>query len=348
MVCASSAPAPPGPSGDHRPATGSVGDPRQCISRQADGRATRGWLGSLGAGSALGLAIMSKGPHIAFLQTVVPAVLFGCWIRFWPRRSTRADGAAQSGRFTLPLIVGTVIALVIGLWWYACVLQTTTGVWNTWFHEVTRIQANAMKPDPWYQYAVSVPRFLLPWTAWVLLGRGICNLRAPDRDGTSTGADPQDLLPSTSGIRTATSPESGSSPNIVFALLLLLVAVARDELLPPAQGALPDADGRPGGRAGGLRHCTLLSRRPARRRCCRGLWMASRGSPLRRWPSAFRCWEPPARRSFLRSMEAPGSRRRRQDRRGRHRRCPADPRFFCLAALAIRRDHRNRPGRMAW
>jgi len=177
----------------------------------------RRWLGGLGAGFTLGLAIMSKGPHIALLQTVVPAALFACYFRFYRRPMVEdrvplaGSGQAERRRgFAMPLVIGAVLALAIGLWWYAYVLQTVPGVWHTWFHEVTRIDANTMKPDPWYQYVIFMLRFLMPWTAWVLLGAGyaIYELLSKPRRATATSGP--------------TSSSTGN-PNIVFALLLLLV-----------------------------------------------------------------------------------------------------------------------------
>ncbi len=170
----------------------------------------RRWLGSVGAGFALGLAIMSKGPHIALLQTVVPAALFVFYIRFCRRRVVE-DRVKLPGGFLLPLTIGAVLALAIGLWWYAYVLQTVPGVWHTWFHEVTRIEANTLKPDPWHQYAVFLLRFLMPWTAWMLLGTGyaiyelLLGLRLTRASGPSFSA--------------------GGNPNIVLALLLLFVPI---------------------------------------------------------------------------------------------------------------------------
>src|SRR5207253_2151870 len=59
----------------------------------------RRWVGWLGAGAALGLAFMSKGP-VAFVQTLVPFGLFAAWrwraAREWagvsPSSGTRGEG----------------------------------------------------------------------------------------------------------------------------------------------------------------------------------------------------------------------------------------------------------------
>ena len=188
-------------------------------------------LGFVGAGVALGLAQMAKGPHIPLLLSAAPAVVFALWRRRGggaPARVGEVPGAPRR-RFGLPLAAGVVLSTALGLWWYGYVLRAVPGVMDVWFHEVTRIDAttarNRLKPDPWYEYA-SLLRWMLPWTAWFLLGAAVAGrvlllrLPLPGRlrallVRTETGAHqgPRDGNPG------AAPPAHGS----VFALLLLLV-----------------------------------------------------------------------------------------------------------------------------
>ncbi len=131
----------------------------------------RRWVGFLGAGVALGLSSMSKGPHIALLQTAVPFTLFALW-RHRAGLKERVEGTPndrEQGGWLLPLLAGVALALIVGLWWYVYVWATVPAVWSMWLPELTRAQANRVPPSPWYEY-LRLGRWLLPWTAWALVG----------------------------------------------------------------------------------------------------------------------------------------------------------------------------------
>ena len=59
-------------------------------------------------------------------------------------------------RAIVPVLLGLLLALAIGLWWYGYVLWKVPGVSQTWLREVLRKDAqvgrNVMPPDPWYAY----------------------------------------------------------------------------------------------------------------------------------------------------------------------------------------------------
>jgi 4-amino-4-deoxy-L-arabinose transferase-like glycosyltransferase len=124
-------------------------------------------LGLIGGGVALGLAMMAKGPHVALLQTVVPLLVFLGIERFYCR-SEKSDRT-----WLVPAVIGLIIAVAIGLGWYAFVLAKVPGVWDTWMREMFRknVQTgrNVMKPDKWNEYSVIFGQ-LLPWTGFVIFG----------------------------------------------------------------------------------------------------------------------------------------------------------------------------------
>ena len=140
-------------------------------------------LGLIGAGVALGLASMAKGPHIALLMTVAPVIVF-LFLKRLLSAKAQADGLANEAARTLapsrkkselfiPILLGALLALVIGLWWYVYVYFKVPGVIDIWRREVFRkdvnIGRNILKPDPWYAYN-AIFSLLLPWTAWVIVG----------------------------------------------------------------------------------------------------------------------------------------------------------------------------------
>lgn len=182
----------------------------------------RWWAGCLGAGAALGLAFMSKGP-VAFVQTILPFALFLAWRRvidpasvrdsgtgFQPVRrafdSTTPSVAASSTRvenpchgqdsltnrrrfnIALPVVAGVVLMLLIGLPWYGWVIRHHPDTLKSWWVEVTRVNATQLPPDPWYTYFV-FPVWLVPWLPWFIAGAWVGGLQAarhPSVDQTAT------------------------------------------------------------------------------------------------------------------------------------------------------------------
>ena len=72
----------------------------------------------MGAGIAVGLAFMSKGP-VALLETIVP---FAAYVALWQARSTWAR--QQSLSAILPMIVSVMVCLVVSLPWFVAVLAS--------------------------------------------------------------------------------------------------------------------------------------------------------------------------------------------------------------------------------
>jgi 4-amino-4-deoxy-L-arabinose transferase-like glycosyltransferase len=114
-------------------------------------------LAWLGAGAALGLALMSKGP-LALLQSVLPVTIFLLW-----RREKNLPWRMIS--------FGALLMLLIGAWWYAWIGATTPGVWTLWLREVTRHHANNLPASDWWRYFSSF-WFFFPWVLFIIIGLG--------------------------------------------------------------------------------------------------------------------------------------------------------------------------------
>lgn len=142
----------------------------------------RWWLGCTLGGIALGLALMSKGP-VALVQSVVPFALFVAW-RAWCYRRARqeeaedfrslstpphADTPTHRHSLLLPLALGLLLMLGVGLSWYAMVYARTPGVMDLWIREVTREGAIEVEPDPWWKYVLLIP-LAVPWSVFLIAG----------------------------------------------------------------------------------------------------------------------------------------------------------------------------------
>ena len=122
------------------------------------------WIAFGGAGVALGLAFMSKGP-VAILQTVVPFIVWWLWNRL---RVTTVEirGAV---RWAGPALVGAVSFALVALPWFVLVALKSPDVWSSWRVEVTREGATALAPGKWYGYLALFP-YLLPWSVFFVTG----------------------------------------------------------------------------------------------------------------------------------------------------------------------------------
>ena len=124
------------------------------------------WVGSIGAGAAIGLAMMSKGP-VALAQSVVPLMAlwaWDCWSvrKNWPlKRPVRWKWG--------PVLAGTAAALLIGLPWYLMIRITDPAVTKYWWMEVTREGATDMPASRWWAYVIFLP-WLAPWTVFFIAG----------------------------------------------------------------------------------------------------------------------------------------------------------------------------------
>lgn len=145
----------------------------------------RHWLGFVGAGVALGLAFMSKGP-VAFVQSALPFAVFLLWRGSrWAADGTPADHRS-GGRWALA--AGAVLMLAVGLPWYAVVMSKHRGILGHWVTEVTREGATQLARDPWYTYLVFLP-YMVPWLAFLVAGVWMAALSLRRRLDVSAGGE---------------------------------------------------------------------------------------------------------------------------------------------------------------
>ena len=116
----------------------------------------RRWTGCVGAGVALGLAFMIKGP-VAWVQTLAPAVIYVIvrWLRSKPQERGRVLP------WVMPIVVGTLLMLAVALPWYFYVLHVMPEGRKIWEHEV--VDERGEKPSSILGYLALFP-YLLPWT----------------------------------------------------------------------------------------------------------------------------------------------------------------------------------------
>jgi 4-amino-4-deoxy-L-arabinose transferase-like glycosyltransferase len=125
----------------------------------------RRWIGFVGAGIALAMAMLTKGP-VALLQSILPVAL---WYAF--ARGEKLDSAlvGRKRSLALPAILGLFTFLALALPWFLLVLRQEPNAIRVWFTEVTREGATESKPKPWYTYAILLP-YLAPWFVFLVGG----------------------------------------------------------------------------------------------------------------------------------------------------------------------------------
>src|SRR5581483_11781579 len=116
--------------------------------------------GCIGAGIALGLAMLSKGP-VSLIQSMLPVVMF-LVLR-------RRNSSETSNRPAAALVTGLVLFFGIGLWWYGVVLARNSDVIHRWFSDVTGIGATETPPSPVFAY-LGIVGYVVPWTVFFLFG----------------------------------------------------------------------------------------------------------------------------------------------------------------------------------
>jgi 4-amino-4-deoxy-L-arabinose transferase-like glycosyltransferase len=113
----------------------------------------RYWLGCMGAGIALGLAFLTKGP-VAWVQSLVPVIVYLVAMAVWRREHVGL-------RWIAPAVVGVGLMLAIGSPWYVYVSRHVPGAMDTWLHEA--VDERGEKPSSVFGY-LAVFALLLPWT----------------------------------------------------------------------------------------------------------------------------------------------------------------------------------------
>jgi len=139
----------------------------------------RWWLGCGGAGAALGLALMTKGPP-AILETVIPPVVlvaFETALVAAGKRSDRRRGCnpilAQVPRQVSAgaVILGVLLALAIALPWTLYVMVKQPGRMAEWYNEVSLgTEARFEQRIGVYFTYFAFLLWVVPWTIWFLAG----------------------------------------------------------------------------------------------------------------------------------------------------------------------------------
>lgn len=126
----------------------------------------RRWLGCAGAGAALGLAFMSKGP-VAFVFTLIPfsaAVAYGVWRRDWSLGLRQWAG---------PVGVLVLVFVALGLPWYLDQFRMQgLELLESWKREVLREGATQLPRDPIWTY-LSLLLLMAPWVVFGVAGFAI-------------------------------------------------------------------------------------------------------------------------------------------------------------------------------
>lgn len=121
----------------------------------------RAWLGCLGAGAALGMGMMSKGP-VTFVMTLVPAIVFLTW-----RAAVGRDFRVRVP--ILPLVLGVMLAAAVGLSWFVYALQSHPGEQRIWWMEILRTDPTEEATNEWFDY-IKILGLMVPWTGIFIVG----------------------------------------------------------------------------------------------------------------------------------------------------------------------------------
>ncbi len=130
----------------------------------------RWWLGCIGGGIALGLAMLTKGP-VALLQSVLPIAAYLIWTGQASEDNNRSAKADPTGLPCVlgPIIGGIIVFLLVGLSWYCVLLLSRPGVMRDWWFELMRYKDPDTRRSPWYAYLSLLP-YVAPWIGFFIAG----------------------------------------------------------------------------------------------------------------------------------------------------------------------------------
>lgn len=151
----------------------------------------RRWLGWTGAGLAMAMGFMSKGP-VVLAQTAAPAAALAIW-RWRAYRGQAGhpggpDARAGARRHILPLLAGLAVFVAVALPWFVCVAMRMNA-WDLWWREVTREGATDLPPDSPLSY-LSIFPMMLPWVVFFAGGLWMGALAIAGRPKTADGPGP--------------------------------------------------------------------------------------------------------------------------------------------------------------
>ncbi len=125
----------------------------------------RVWSGHIGAGVAIGLAFMSKGP-VCLAQTVAPALVFVGWRGYASRGAGRVAGGSL--RRAWPAVaVAVVLGVLIAAPWFLYV-ASEHDAWGRWRQDMIT-GPQTLDGDPVLAY-LSIFVVMLPWTVVFVVG----------------------------------------------------------------------------------------------------------------------------------------------------------------------------------
>ena len=126
----------------------------------------RWWTGCAGAGIALGLALMTKGPP-GILQTVLPPLGLLAFERWRHRGQPDRRSPAPLG----PVLLGIGLMLAISLPWVSLVVARYPGRLAEWWNEVTLgTEARFERRQTVYFAYLAFVLWVAPWTVWFVGG----------------------------------------------------------------------------------------------------------------------------------------------------------------------------------
>ena len=140
------------------------------------------WLGAIGAGLCMGVAVLIKGP-VAILQTALPVAIFALLCL---GSLSRSAAGRMMRRNVAPVLVGGLLLLSVAIPWFIYVAARIPDALTIWLHEVLRINVSA-RPSMPYAYLLLLLRLSLPWTPALVVGLAVgiaALLRRDEREPT--------------------------------------------------------------------------------------------------------------------------------------------------------------------
>jgi len=119
----------------------------------------RRWLGCLGAGVALGLAFLLKGP-VGLVQSIVPAVAFVIIRRVYANDDADKPRSGDWPRWIAPILTGLLLMIAIAAPWYLYVIRHVPDWRTVWTKEA--LENRGERASPFWAYLSFLP-LMLPW-----------------------------------------------------------------------------------------------------------------------------------------------------------------------------------------
>ena len=149
----------------------------------------RRWGGLIGAGIAVGLAFMSKGPA-ALMETALPWALWAIWMRV-----TRTPLESNRRNWLGPIIAAVIAFLAIATPWYLIMLFQRRGAQiHEWWLELSGEDAANDRGEPFFTYLWVIWELLFPWVLFFAGGLWLA-FAARRRQQVNPSPDPDNYFP---------------------------------------------------------------------------------------------------------------------------------------------------------